>query len=152
MAVVVRIFDELTEAIEQGQKSARQDPAGGLVAGSEAYVAFGLEHPARYSMLFSRQRPATPDYPKPVPIGPDGGPVLEYGAETFALLVQAIEDCVNGRRLREHRRPRRLPPPCGSPCTDRQPAHRATALPVARPGRIRPPARAVAGPGDRLSI
>ena len=94
MAVVVRIFDELTEAIEQGQKSAGQDPAGRLVAGSEAYVAFGLEHPARYSMLFSRHWPAAPDYPKPVPIGPDGRPVLEYGAETFALLVQAIEDCV----------------------------------------------------------
>ena len=94
MAVVVRIFDELTEAIEQGQKSAGQDPAGRLVAGSEAYVAFGLEHPARYSVLFSRQWPAAPDYCKPVPIGPDGRPVLEFGAESFALLVQAIEDCV----------------------------------------------------------
>jgi AcrR family transcriptional regulator len=94
MAVVARIFDELTAAIEQGQKSAGQDPAGRLVAGCEAYVAFGLEHPARYGVLFSRQRPATPDYPKPVPIGPDGRPVLESGAETFALLVQAIGDCV----------------------------------------------------------
>ena len=59
------------------------------------YVAFGLEHPARYGMLFCRQLPAAaPDYYKPVPIGPDGRPVLEFGAETFALLVQAIQDCV----------------------------------------------------------
>ena len=94
MAVVVRIFDELTEAIEQGKEAAGQDPAGRLVAGCEAYVAFGLEHPARYGVLFSRQRPAAPDYCKPVPVGPDGRPVLEFGAETFALLVQAIEDCV----------------------------------------------------------
>ena len=97
MAVVARIFDELTEAIEQGQKSAGQDPAGRLVAGCEAYVAFGLEHPARYGVLFSRQRPAAPGYCKPVPIGPDGRPVLEFGAETFALLVQDIQDCVTAR-------------------------------------------------------
>ena len=94
MAVVVRIFDELTEAIEQGQKSAGQDPAGRLVAGCEAYVTFGLEHPARYGVLFSRQLPAAPEYCNPVPIGPDGRPVLEFGAETFALLLQAIQDCV----------------------------------------------------------
>ena len=94
MAVVVRIFEELTQAIEQGQTSAGQDPAGRLVAGCEAYVAFGLEHPARYGVLFSRQRPASPDYPKPVPIGPDGRPVPGFGAGTFALLVQAIQDCV----------------------------------------------------------
>ena len=94
MAVVVRIFEELTQAIEQGQTSAGQDPAGRLVAGCEAYVAFGLEHPARYGVLFSRQRPASPDYPKPVPIEPDGRPVPGFGAGTFALLVQAIQDCV----------------------------------------------------------
>jgi len=34
------------------------------------------------------------DYCKPVPIGPDGMPVLEFGAESFALLVTSIEDCV----------------------------------------------------------
>ena len=94
MAVVVRIFDELTQAIEQGTKSAGQDPAGRLLAGCEAYVAFGLEHPARYSVLFSTQRPASPDCPEPVPTGPDGRPVPGFGAGTFALLVQAIQDCV----------------------------------------------------------
>lgn len=93
MAVVARIFDELTAAIEQGREAAGQDPAGRLIAGCEAYVAFGLEHPARYGVLFSRQLPAAPDC-KPVPIGPDGRPVLESGAESFALLVQAIQDCV----------------------------------------------------------
>jgi hypothetical protein len=78
----------------EGREAAGQDPAGRLVAGCEAYVAFGLEHPARYGVLFSRQLPTAPDYCKPVPIGPDGRPVLEFGAESFALLVQAIEDCV----------------------------------------------------------
>ena len=69
MAVIARIFDELTQAIEQG-RNAGQDPACRLVAGCEAYVAFGLEHPARYSMLFSTQRPATPDNPKRSRPGP----------------------------------------------------------------------------------
>ena len=94
MAVVVRVFDELTAAIEQGKQAAGQDPAGRLVAGCEAYVAFGLEHPARYGVLFSRHRQAAPDSCKPVPTGPDGQLVLEFGAESFALLVQAIQDCV----------------------------------------------------------
>jgi AcrR family transcriptional regulator len=94
MAVAARIFAELTAAIEQGRESAGQDPAGRLVAGCEAYVAFGLAHPARYGVLFSRQLPAAQDHSRPVPIGPDGRPVLELGAESFALLVQAIQDCV----------------------------------------------------------
>jgi AcrR family transcriptional regulator len=94
MAVVARIFDELTEAIEQGQKPTGQAPAGRLVAGSEAYMAFGLANPARYGVLFSRQLPAAPDHCKTVPIGPDGRPVLEFGADSFALLVQDIADCV----------------------------------------------------------
>ncbi len=94
MAVVAQVFGELTEVIEQGQQSAGQDQASRLVAGCEAYVAFGLEHPARYGVLFSRQLLAAPEDGKPVPIGPDGRPVLEIGAEPFALLVQAIEACV----------------------------------------------------------
>jgi hypothetical protein len=71
-----------------------QDPAGRLVAGCEAYVAFGLERPARYSMLFPRQLSAAPGLLQAGPIGPDGRPVLEFGTETFALLVQAIQDRV----------------------------------------------------------
>lgn len=94
MAVVVRIFGELTETIAQAQASAGQDPAARLVAGCQAYVAFGLEHPARYGVLFSRPLPAAPQYCQPVPIGPDGQPVLEFGVESFALLVHAIGDCM----------------------------------------------------------
>jgi len=94
MAVTLRVFDELAEEVQQGSASAGQDPVGRLVAGCEAYVAFGLEHPARYRALFSGRRMPAPDYPQPVPIGPDGRLVLEFGAEAFAGLVQDIEDCV----------------------------------------------------------
>jgi AcrR family transcriptional regulator len=104
MAVVVRMFGELAEAIARGQESAGPDPVDRLVAGCQAYVAFGLEHPARYRVLFSRQLPPAPDPPapdpeapdpgQPVPVGPDGRPQLEVGAEAFVLLLQAIEACV----------------------------------------------------------
>lgn len=92
-AAVAQVFDELAEAIEAGLESAGQDPAARLVAGCEAYVAFGLEHPARYGVLFSERRLGAQDYCKPVKLGSDGMPVLEFGAESFALLVRAIEDC-----------------------------------------------------------
>jgi AcrR family transcriptional regulator len=98
MAVITRVFGELTAAIERGEESAGQDPADRLAAGCEAYVAFGLEHQARYGVLFSR--PLQPElHPKlepdePIPIGPDGRPMLEVGAESFTLLVQGIEECV----------------------------------------------------------
>jgi AcrR family transcriptional regulator len=98
LAVVVRVFDELTEAIEAGLSQAARDPASRLVAGCEAYLAFGLEHPARYGVLFSERRmsaASASDYCRPVSIGPDGRPVLEFGAESFALLVSAVADCVS---------------------------------------------------------
>jgi AcrR family transcriptional regulator len=94
MAVVARIFDELTEAIEKGLDPDTADPVDRLVAGCTAYVAFGLDHPARYGVLFSETWPAAPEYCKPVALGPGGLPVLELGAESFALLVEAIADCV----------------------------------------------------------
>jgi AcrR family transcriptional regulator len=94
IAAVVQVFDELTDAIEAGLESAGQDPVDRLVAGCEAYVQFGLEHPARYGVLFSERRLGTQDYCKPVQLSPGGKPVLELGAESFALLLQAIEDCV----------------------------------------------------------
>jgi AcrR family transcriptional regulator len=93
-AVVVRLFDELTEAIEKGADSAGPGPADRLVAGCEAYLAYGLSHSARYGVLFSGPRTSAGDYCQPVPLGPDGRPVVEFGAESFALLVQAIENCV----------------------------------------------------------
>jgi AcrR family transcriptional regulator len=93
LAVVVRIFDELREAIETGLAS-ESDPVGRLVAGCQAYVRFGLNHTARYGVLFSEQRLPDPIHCRPVKIGPDGRPVLQFGAESFALLVDALEACV----------------------------------------------------------
>ena len=93
MAVVLRVFDELAGAIERGSASACQDPVDRLVAGCEAYVGYGLAHPARYGVLFSGSHGTPKDYCAPVPVGPAGHPVLEFGAEAFALLVRGIGEC-----------------------------------------------------------
>ncbi len=94
MAVVMRLFDELSAAIQQGAATAGHDPVDRLVAGCTGYVGYGLRHPARYGVLFTAHRTSAEEYCAPVALGPDGQPVLEFGAESFALLVQAIEDCV----------------------------------------------------------
>ncbi len=97
MAVVARVFDELASAIETGVRSAADDPAERLVAGCQRYVRWGLQHPARYRVLFSEPRTDSvqaADYCKPVVIGPGDKPVLAFGAEAFALLVEAITECV----------------------------------------------------------
>ena len=93
MAVVLRVFDELSEAITQGQAAAGPDPVDRLVAGCEAYLTFGLEHPARYGVLFVLHGANPEEYCAPVRLGADGRPVLAFGAESFALLVEAIEEC-----------------------------------------------------------
>jgi AcrR family transcriptional regulator len=95
MAVVARLFDELSAAIKYGKAGVPDDPVEQLVAGCEMYVLYGLENPARYGVLFSDQRDATAgDYCAPVAIGPDERPVLEFGAEAFALLADGIDECV----------------------------------------------------------
>src|SRR5579875_3481245 len=94
MAAVVGIFDELADAVEQAETSAGPDPVDRLLAGCQAYLDYGLGHPARYGLLFSPRGLAPEDYCKPVPIGADGQPVLEFGAEAFSLLVHGIQACV----------------------------------------------------------
>ena len=94
MAAVVGIFDELADAVEQAEAAAGGDPVARLLAGCQAYLDYGLAHPARYGVLFSPRQLAPEDYCKPVPVGPDGRPVLEFGAEAFSQLVQGIQDCV----------------------------------------------------------
>jgi len=97
-AVVARVFDELAGAIKAGAAAAGPDPVDQLVAGCAAYVDFGLSHPARYSVLFAERHGPAEDYCQPVALGPDGRPVLEWGAEAFSLLLQAIQDCVTAGR------------------------------------------------------
>jgi AcrR family transcriptional regulator len=97
-AVVAQVFDELAEAIKVGAAAAGPDPVDQLVAGCAAYVDFGLSHPARYGVLFSERHGPAENYCQPVALDPAGRPVLEWGAEAFSLLLQAIQDCVTAGR------------------------------------------------------
>lgn len=93
MAAVLRIFDELTDAITEGADAAGPDPVDRLVAGCAAYLGYGLGHPARYRVLFAEHRTVPVELCRPVSLSPDGPPVMEFGAEAFAQLVQAIKAC-----------------------------------------------------------
>jgi hypothetical protein len=96
--VVARVFDELATAIKAGAAAAGPDPVDQLVAGCAGYVDFGLSQPARYGVLFAGRWGPAADYCQPVAFGPDGRPVLEWGAEAFSLLLHGIEDCVTAGR------------------------------------------------------
>jgi AcrR family transcriptional regulator len=99
--VVRKVFEELRVQVEAATVG-WDDPVDRLVAGCEAYVAFGLDHPSLYRALYARQFPsgaagAVPDRS----VGPtilldDRFPPV--GGEAFALLVDAIERCMAAGR------------------------------------------------------
>jgi len=89
-AVMDRAFAEITEVVDAAASS-KLDPVERLVAGCEAYVTYGLAHPAVYRVLFTHELPPVP------PEGPsdaDEPPKLRIGADAFALLVDGIAECV----------------------------------------------------------
>jgi AcrR family transcriptional regulator len=97
-AVVARVFGELTQAVRLGSDTNGDDRVDRLVGGCQGYVHFGLDHPARYGVLFSERENSLTrlaQYCTPVVIEPGHGPVLEFGAEAFAILVQAVQNCVD---------------------------------------------------------
>ena len=85
-----------SDRIAQALVASEDEPIERLVAGCQAYVRFGLTHPARYGVLFSEERIPDSLHCTPVPIGPDGRPILQFGAESFALLVDALEGVERG--------------------------------------------------------
>ena len=150
MAAVVQVFDELAAAIEKAEATVSADPVQRLLAGCQAYLEYGLGHPARYGLLFSLRGVAPEDYCKPVPMGPDGTPVLAFGAEAFSLLLQAIQECVEAGVSASTdvagRRDRGL----GRPARSGDAADRAARVPLARAGRVQPAAGPAAGPRHGL--
>ncbi|HLN15372.1 MAG TPA: TetR/AcrR family transcriptional regulator [Acidimicrobiales bacterium] len=93
LAVVRLIFDELASVLGAAVAAAPDDPVEQLVAGCEAYVAFGLERPARYAVLFSSDRDDEMCGGE-LRVRPDGRPSLEFGGEAFDILVAGLEQCV----------------------------------------------------------
>lgn len=90
-AVVMNVFDDLRDRIEEALEPLT-DPIVRLVAGTQAYVAFGVENPGPYGLLFTRTNlgpgfEAPPQFPfhELPPIGGEG----------FGLLVDSIRACVD---------------------------------------------------------
>jgi AcrR family transcriptional regulator len=94
-AVVQAVFDELYAQVAAADEAAGPDPVDRLVAGCEAYVDFGLEHPARYRVVFAREfPPGEPPLPEDAPTFPGDDAHPAVGARAFSLLVDGIADCM----------------------------------------------------------
>jgi AcrR family transcriptional regulator len=64
-----------------------EDPFGRLAAAGEGYLAFALEDPGRYRVLFSN--PVTKS------ISPERWPAALAGDAAFEQLVQLVQDCID---------------------------------------------------------
>jgi AcrR family transcriptional regulator len=95
MAMVAQVFDELTDAVKKAQAAVSADPVQRFLAGCQAYLDYGLGHPARYGMLFAMRGLPPEEYCEPVSLDPDGNPLLAFGAESFAQLMGGIQECVD---------------------------------------------------------
>lgn len=102
-AAVRRVFDDIAATVGTAT-SGVADPEERLVTGCQAYVDYGMRHPARYRILFAREFPpgtarapvAVPSIGAPTMLLDDRFPPV--GGEVFALLVDGIERCVSAGR------------------------------------------------------
>ncbi len=58
--VCARQFNQLTQSIDEAVEGI-DDPVENLMAGSKAYIAFGLAHPEHYRILFMQKPVLTPE-------------------------------------------------------------------------------------------
>ncbi len=79
-AVVAGAFEEFAAAVLSAMDGIA-DPVSRLRAASNAYVAYGIEHPATYRVLFTRHRPS--EMPS----------VAADAADVFQVLLDLLEEC-----------------------------------------------------------
>jgi len=103
LGVARRVFDDIGRAVEAAV-SGLEDPVERLLAGCETYVDYGMEHAARYRVLFARELPGGATG------SPEGGTAVgaptvllddrfpPAGGEVFALLAEGIERCAAAGR------------------------------------------------------
>jgi AcrR family transcriptional regulator len=90
-AVTVEAFAELGRFIADA-KQGIVDPRERLLAGCRAYIAFGVNNPNLYGLLFRRNRLLRGQEPRPSAVGepdernPDAGP--------FAYLMDGVRQCI----------------------------------------------------------
>jgi AcrR family transcriptional regulator len=76
--LAARCFDEMHDAIESAM---RGDPEHALEMGTRAYVTWGLQHSARYSLMFGLRSPI-PEHPE----------CAEAAGRAFSLLIHAAAE------------------------------------------------------------
>ncbi|GAA4263209.1 TetR/AcrR family transcriptional regulator [Dactylosporangium darangshiense] len=74
-----------------------EDPVERLRSGCHAYARFGMEEPARYRVLFGRQRANRPKIGSPRDIT-ELPEVWRHRLESFMTLVEALDGCVKAGR------------------------------------------------------
>ncbi|MER7004982.1 TetR/AcrR family transcriptional regulator [Dactylosporangium sp. NPDC000555] len=74
-----------------------EDPVQRLLAGCHAYANFGMDDPARYRVLFGRQRADRPAIGSPKDIG-ELPEVWRHRLDSFMVLVDALAECVKAGR------------------------------------------------------
>lgn len=84
-ALLTLTFDSLQERLRTAVEAGREDPVEALRAGCAAYIAFAAEQPQRYRILFQLRG---------VTESPGDSIEEMVGAESFVLLVESIEACV----------------------------------------------------------
>jgi AcrR family transcriptional regulator len=91
-ALVARSFEELLEVLTDAEASA-EEPRAQLKAMALAYIAFALQRPQLYRILFATYIPGSKIMPAG---GAPGDP--DPGLSTFELLTRAVERCVGDDR------------------------------------------------------
>jgi AcrR family transcriptional regulator len=94
-AVVDSTFGALADYLREAGR-AHDDPVDRLRAYCHAYVAFGRERPLQYAILFSRDVAA-------VPAAAARADEKSQGGEAFAVLLDAIRECVDAGASRSIR-------------------------------------------------
>jgi AcrR family transcriptional regulator len=89
-AVVEQSFSELTTQLRLAVETERE-PVARLRAVGRGYVAFGLEQRLRYRILFERRRRREGPSPAEHAASIERMP----GADAFAVLLEAMTDCVD---------------------------------------------------------
>ncbi|WP_432975343.1 TetR/AcrR family transcriptional regulator [Dactylosporangium sp. CA-233914] len=95
-AVLDIAFERLLRLVTQSTEGV-SDPVERLLAGCHAYVRFGMQDPARYRVLFGRQRAGRPGAGSPVDMS-DLPEVWRRRLDAFMVLVSGVRACVEAGR------------------------------------------------------
>jgi AcrR family transcriptional regulator len=99
-AIVEAVLDIAFERLRQLVLRAADgvdDPVEKLLAGCHAYAEFGMAEPARYRVLFARQRANRPQLGSPQDMG-ELPEVWQRRLDAFMVLVDSLTKCVRSGR------------------------------------------------------